>query len=336
MDELRIVLNADEQLRVDMQDETPLTLNLQNAEIPVVTNDYEDLDNKPQINGVPLVGNKSNTDLNLVNRTGDTMTGQLTTQLPDVVIGGTTSLTNDPLKVTDKNGTRYGLIRATENTDGSTELSFIHVPTVSGTNVWHGVTLGVKADKSKYVTFSDAAAWCAGLGAVSKGGDTMTGNLVFNNGNYKGINLLGGSGAPSINFYNTGTRLTLDEYASGSTGGERYLLPIPVARSSDAWYDIFTSKDGVLAYKDYTMQINQTGSTWAEYGITQFPDITGYTKLTVTMSGGSTSDIRNRCYVMSNSISNSNRVFIYAATTVNGTLTLRCWYALSSATKDKT
>lgn len=107
MDELRIVLNADEQLRVNMQETTPLSLRLQNLEIHTVTNNYEDLDNKPSINSVELVGNKTTSDLGLqselsfdntptadstnpvtsggvktavdakVSKTGDTMTGTL-------------------------------------------------------------------------------------------------------------------------------------------------------------------------------------------------------------------------------------------------------------------
>ena len=113
-----------------------------------------------------------------VAKNGDTMTGSLSSQLQNITIGGTTALTEDPFKIYDSANTRYGLIRATENTDGSTELSFIHVPNIGGTNVWHGLTLGVNSDKSKYVTVSDAAAWRTGLGlgsmATANTGDYLT------------------------------------------------------------------------------------------------------------------------------------------------------------------
>lgn len=78
---------------------------------------------------------------------------------------------------------------------------------------------------------------------TDRGGTISGGNLIFDGGvNYRGINLKGASGAPQINLYNTGSRLTIDQYANGSTGGERYLMPTVSSRSSDVWYSILTSK----------------------------------------------------------------------------------------------
>lgn len=89
-----------------------------------------------------------------------------------------------------------------------------------------------------------AAGALTNLGAVAKTGDTMTGNLIISNGsNYKGLILKGDSSSPTISFYNTGSRLTIDQYANGSTGGERYLLPTPNSLSADVWYNIITNKN---------------------------------------------------------------------------------------------
>ena len=80
-------------------------------------------------------------------------------------------------------------------------------------------------------------------GKVAKAGDEMTGPLTFSNGNnYLGINFKGASGSPTVRILNTGQRMTIDSYANGSAGGERFLLPIPEATDTDKWYFILTSK----------------------------------------------------------------------------------------------
>jgi len=80
-------------------------------------------------------------------------------------------------------------------------------------------------------------------GKVDKAGDEMTGPLTFSNGNnYLGINFKGASGSPTVSIRNTGQRMTIDSYANGSAGGERFLLPIPEATDTDKWYFILTSK----------------------------------------------------------------------------------------------
>lgn len=84
---------------------------------------------------------------------------------------------------------------------------------------------------------------------VSKSGDTMTGPLIFNSGNnYTGISLRGASNAPRIGLSNTGTRLTFDEYAFNSDGGERYVLPVPDVHDADVWQAILTTKPQASVY----------------------------------------------------------------------------------------
>lgn len=84
------------------------------------------------------------------------------------------------------------------------------------------------------------------LSALNAGINIQRGNLLIGgDANYRGIVIYGAAGAPSLIIRNTGSRLTLDEYANGSTGGERYLLPVPETRSADAWYGILTTKNVV-------------------------------------------------------------------------------------------
>lgn len=84
------------------------------------------------------------------------------------------------------------------------------------------------------------------LSALNAGINIQRGNLrIGGDVNYRGIIIYGAAGAPSLIIRNTGSRLTLDEYANGSTGGERYLLPVPEARNADAWYGILTTKNVV-------------------------------------------------------------------------------------------
>lgn len=76
-DELKIVLKSEDALRLDMQDQQPLELLLGNPVTYTGTTNYNELGNKPSINSVTLQGNKTASDLNLVHRGGDAMTGVL-------------------------------------------------------------------------------------------------------------------------------------------------------------------------------------------------------------------------------------------------------------------
>ena len=90
-------------------------------------------------------------------------------------------------------------------------------------------------------------------------GGTLTGNVIFDSGqNYTGITIKGDNNAPQISIHNTGTRITIDQYAKNSTGGDRYLLPTVASQASDVWYDILTSKNPV------TIAQGGTGATTAE------------------------------------------------------------------------
>ena len=185
--------------------------------------------------------------------TGGTMTGKVYSKLQSVEIGGASDITEDTYQITDKNNVRYGLIRTTENANGSTELSFIHVPKIGTTNVWHGITLGVNSDKTKYVAVNDQDAWCTGIGAVNKAGDTMTGTLnsthfrVYDASYPMVAFISSASDASALGamFEDLALRRMAIRQKSSAGYSEDYFLPSNEATSANAQYTILTSKGGV-------------------------------------------------------------------------------------------
>ena len=67
MDDFTLTLTAEEQFTIGMEEipEDELNLNLEHEIVEIPTGNYNDLDNKPQINNVELSGNKSLDDLNI-------------------------------------------------------------------------------------------------------------------------------------------------------------------------------------------------------------------------------------------------------------------------------
>lgn len=144
---------------------------------------------------------------------------------------------------------RIAFISKSNNNTSTREI--FHLPASSETD---GADHNYEILTTKTVDSTVAETIRTNLAVVAKTGDTMTGNLLIHNGsNYKGLILKGDSSSPTINFYNTGSRLTIDQYANGSTGGERYLLPTPASLSADVWYNIITSKPST-----YTLQLKST------------------------------------------------------------------------------
>ena len=283
--------------------------------------------------------------------TGGTMTGKVYSKLQSVEIGGTSDITEDTYQITDKNNVRYGLIRTQENANGSTELSFIHVPSIGGTNVWHGVTLGVNSDKSRYVTVSDGAAWRTGLGLgsmatadtsdyVAKVGDTMTGDLTAPNyivkGSASGVvpAVMGrnqnGQSLGTIDFLTNG-QLQIRSYLVG-VGSENYKLPEPTTGAGTE-YQILTTKNGVFAFKDQNISVNMSAGQWSTFSITQFATPTGYYRIAVDVVGGSNTNCRSYAFVMANA--NANWLTVYASQAINGTLQVRATYMLATASKEQ-
>ena len=61
---LRITFEQAEDLRLGFEEEKSLSVGF-GDHIEVAVNDYEPLKNKPQINNIELIGNKSSEELNL-------------------------------------------------------------------------------------------------------------------------------------------------------------------------------------------------------------------------------------------------------------------------------
>jgi hypothetical protein len=112
---------------------------------------------------------------------------------------------------------------------------------------------------------------------------------------------------------------------------EDFMLPNNTATGSHKNYEIFNSKEGVLAYKDQTVSVSMSANTWAEMTVTQQVAPTGYTPLTRTIADGSTTAIRGYLFLVPNNMGNTAHILLYATQSVSGTFTLRTWFARTSA-----
>ena len=65
-EDLKLTLNAPVPLRVDLKEVEPLSVQLSNAITPVPVGNYDDLTNKPSINGVELIGAQTSESLHIV------------------------------------------------------------------------------------------------------------------------------------------------------------------------------------------------------------------------------------------------------------------------------
>ena len=426
-DELKIVLKSEDALRLDMQDQQPLELLLGNPVTYTGTTNYNELGNKPSINGVTLVGNRSNTDLNLVKRTGDTMTGYL--QLPraqfqdgdypritfldsstSTVVGG----------IINHNAQRRILVRQVSSNGSEETFQFPSSSSATSSTYYDVLTtksaVSVAQGGTGATSASDAA---ENLGVVKKSGDTMTGRLnvpnliaydsnwpflgfatsaddatiggvwedaaarrvvlrqIHSSGHYedyilpgngasdtnatydvltsKGGTMTGTLNTPTTRIYDSSTpMLSFVSAATDSsalaaiysqiasrnmvlrtrgTAGyvEDYMLPNNTATGTHKNYEIFNSKDGVLAYKDQTVSISLSANTWTEMTVTQQVAPTGYTPLTRTIADGSTTAIRGYLFLAPNNMGNTAHILLYSTQAVTGTFTLRTWFLKSSA-----
>ena len=222
-----------------------------------------------------------------VSKAGDTMTGKLIGKLSGIAIGGeapVASITEDPIQINDSGDGRFAILRATKTTANATEISLINVPNIGGTNVWHGVTLGVNADKTKYVTVSDAEAWRTGIGAVNIAGDTMTGTLNTP------TTRIYDSTAPMLTFISSATDTSALAAIYSSISGrnlvlrtrgtsgyvEDYMLPNNTATGSHKSYNLINSKE-LIPWKTTT-----TWSTAVANALMDIKMVFDYTPATQT------------------------------------------------------
>lgn len=452
-DELKIVLKSEDALRLDMQDQQPLELLLNNPVTYTGTTNYNELGNKPSINSVTLQGNKTAQELNLVHRAGDSMTGVLV--VPNIVskygiefqnAGGTNvgavcqdmsnnnnqvyvdeytaegkrecylfpaPTANEPtfhdiltsknavtiaqggtgastaadacenigavnktgdtmtgnLKMTngakvgvtvstiniastpssavnqdvvwgeDANGNNICFMRAKQASDGTTGVELNARRTIGNATYFNGVTFNISPTGERSIGVSDAEIWRTTLGAVNIAGDTMTGTL-----NTPTTRIYDAS-APMLTFISSATDTSalaavysqisnrnLVLRTRGTSGYvEDYMLPNNTTTNAHVNYEIFNSKEGVLAYKDQTVSISLSANTWTEMTVTQQVAPTGYTPLTRTIADGSTTAIRGYLFLAPNNMGNTAHILLYSTQAVTGTFTLRTWFVKSSA-----
>ena len=81
----------------------------------------------------------------------------------------------------------------------------------AGTAINHNLNLFIDSSGNRAVSFSDAAAWREGLGAVNIAGDTMTGKLILNSG----LSIKSGAGSTNPPYF----LCLLNSYANGGDVG---------------------------------------------------------------------------------------------------------------------
>lgn len=114
------------------------------------------------------------------------------------------------------------------------------------------------------------------LSALNAGINIQRGNLTIGGDvNYRGITIKGGSGSPLLHIRNTGARFTFDQYANGSTGGERYLLPVPDVHGADVWQSILTTKPQANVYTRLCpgVDLTTTPSVQSNNDVIRFYDV---------------------------------------------------------------
>ena len=92
--------------------------------------------------------------------------GKITSYSTDITIDSSPSndIYNPAYRLADKNGIRTGWLKQTQYTDGRIGTGIDTIRTVNGSDVTHGFCQLIDNDGNRTVTFSDNAAWRAGLG----------------------------------------------------------------------------------------------------------------------------------------------------------------------------
>lgn len=348
-DELRIVLHPNDALQVDMQDQETMQLRLNNPVTFTGTTNYNELGNKPQINSVTLQGNKSASDLGLVNKSGDNMTGTLRAEnyvtrwglefqnSSEAIVGGVyQDMWNDNNQVYINEFT----------SENKKECYLLPSPTASADSYFDILTSKNAVTVAQGGTgAATAAAAAENLGVVKIAGDTMTGTLnvphmrVYDTPYpmYAFVSQSSDTTALGAVFEDLNLRRMAIRQRSTVGYTEDYFLPTNEATSANAQYLILTTKNPVTAFKDMTISITSLASgAWTQQSITQFTTPTGYVRTGISVVGGSTTDIRSYLYVLTNG--NANWVLLYNASgsAMSGTATLRAHYILQSQSKEFT
>ena len=169
----------------------------------------------------------------------------------------------------DSSGAERAHLRQIALTDGTQGVQVEAKRTISGTDYYNGLRLMLDASGAPSVTVSNAAAWrtALGLGTMAtqaassylpQTGGTLTGNIILKNGTWPTLGFHDGSNnTGSVYQAMSSHRVGLQQYASGSSYSEDYLLPTPDVQTERKWYAILTNKNAV------TVAQGGTGATTA-------------------------------------------------------------------------
>lgn len=147
--------------------------------------DYIMMDNVT--NGVSKYNLGGMTD-NYVSKSGGTMTGAI-----DMTNGGFYDINspgidadltsresieyNTLVRSKDVNGRRISYVEVAQQTNGRIYTNLVTSRYINGAYVYNMISLGLSEDGTKYVEVTDPDAWCNGIHAVNRLGDSMTGAL---------------------------------------------------------------------------------------------------------------------------------------------------------------
>lgn len=129
-----------------------------------------------------------------VKKTGDTMSGNLVMNdrsvfaqsdaLKDGTAASSSAAGRSRFYLTDKDGYNLGYLAPYFNSNGGQATLLVARRHIGDSDVANSLYLYVAPDGTRSVVVSDAAAWRAAIGAVNKAGDTMSGALSLEDGNF--------------------------------------------------------------------------------------------------------------------------------------------------------
>lgn len=196
-----------------------------------------------------------------VSKSGDTMTGDLATPKVTLIAPNVDWSTapssnkhDDVIFVTDKYGDSAGIMRLNQTTTNDEGLEFGARRIIGANTKFNTLHLNIAPDGTRSVTVSDSDAWCTGIGAVNKAGDTMTGALVATtmkvyDASYPMFVLQ--SSASDVSalgavYENLANRQLVFRQRSTAGYVEDYYLPVNSATSANVGYEVITGKGGTM------------------------------------------------------------------------------------------
>lgn len=260
------------------------------------TSDYNDLSNKPSINGTTLSGNKTSANLSIHEVPSGGSTGQVLSKasgtnydlawvnqsgasVTDVQVNGTSVVSSGVANVPRANETTYGVVKVVGDNDPGQGV--LHVTYGSGNNTYSAyapLTLYNNGDyqpiRAKFLPSANASDY----GAIKLSTGQSSIQLTYNNGstvNAPKLNssyLIDSSVMPEATTSYKGAMSTtdkaiVDSIPSGGTSGQ------VLAKSSGTDYDFTWADNGVT-------DVKVNGNSVVSSGVASIPIMTGATSST--------------------------------------------------------